>query len=94
VSATGLGWLAAITVVSTVGAVSLFFAGLQRVGPTTASILSTAEPVTTVVLAFLAFGESLSPVQLFGGALVIGAVFVLSVPVRRFTRGRAAYAVS
>ena len=79
VSAAGFGWLGGIAVVSTVGAVSLFFAGLRRVGPTTASILSTAEPVTTVVLAFLAFGESLGPVQLAGGALVLGAVLVLSV---------------
>ena len=78
VSAEGFGWLAGIAVVSTVGAVSLFFAGLQRVGATTASILSTAEPLTTVVLAFLAFGESLAPVQLAGGALVLGAVLVLS----------------
>jgi drug/metabolite transporter (DMT)-like permease len=59
--------------------VSLFFAGLKRVGPTSASILSTAEPVTTVVLAFLAFGESLGPVQLVGGALVLAAALVLSV---------------
>ena len=59
-SAAGFGWLAAIALVSTVAAVSLFFAGLRRVGPTTASIVSTAEPVTTVVLAFLVFGESLS----------------------------------
>jgi drug/metabolite transporter (DMT)-like permease len=79
VSAAGFGWLAGIAVVSTVGAVSLFFAGLKRVGPTTASILSTAEPVTTVVLAFLAFGESLGPVQLAGGSLVLAAALVLSV---------------
>jgi drug/metabolite transporter (DMT)-like permease len=78
VSAAGFGWLTGIAVVSTVGAISLFFAGLQRVGPTTASILSTAEPLTTVGLAFLAFGEALSPVQLAGGALVLGAVLVLS----------------
>ena len=37
VSAEGFGWLAGIAVVSTVGAVGLFFAGLRRVGPTTAS---------------------------------------------------------
>ena len=82
-SAAGFGWLAAIASVSTVAAVSLFFAGLRRVGPTTASIVSTAEPVTTVVLAFLVFGESLSAVQLTGGALVVGAVLVLSARVRR-----------
>ena len=80
VSATGYGWLAGIAVVSTVGAVGLFFAGLQRVGPSSASILSTAEPLTTVLLAFLVFGESLSPVQLSGGALVLGAVLLLSAP--------------
>jgi drug/metabolite transporter (DMT)-like permease len=50
--------------------------------------------VTTVVLAFLAFGESLSPVQLAGGALVVGAVFVLSAPARRTTTARAAYAAT
>jgi drug/metabolite transporter (DMT)-like permease len=57
--------------------VSLFFAGLERVGPTTASILSTVEPVVTVLLAFVAFGEVLSTPQLLGGALVLGAVLVL-----------------
>jgi drug/metabolite transporter (DMT)-like permease len=93
-TAGGLGWLAAIAVVSTVGAVSLFFAGLKRVGPTTASILSTAEPLTTVVLAFLAFGESLTAVQLGGGALVLGAVLVLSAPARKATTARAAYAAA
>jgi len=77
VTAAGWGWLAGIAVVSTVAAVSLFFAGLKRVGPTTASILSTVEPVVTVVLAFLVFGELLSSLQLLGGALVIAAVIVL-----------------
>ena len=47
------------------------------------TIEETAEPVTTVILAFLAFGESLSPVQLGGGALVLGAVLVLSASTTR-----------
>jgi drug/metabolite transporter (DMT)-like permease len=71
VSATGYGWLASLAVVSTVGAVGLFFAGLQRVGPTRASILSTLEPVVTVGLAFAVFGESLGGAQLAGAALVL-----------------------
>ncbi len=82
VSAEGYGWLAAMAVVSTVAAVTLFFAGLRRVGASTASILSTAEPLTTVVLAYLAFGESLGPAQLAGGALVLSAALVLAVPRR------------
>jgi drug/metabolite transporter (DMT)-like permease len=78
VTPTGLGWLAGIAVVSTVAAIALFFAGLRRVGPSTASIVSTAEPVTTVALAYLAFGESLSAQQLAGATLVVAAVLVLS----------------
>ncbi len=79
VTAPGLGWLAAIAVVSTVAAIGLFFAGLRRVGSTTASIVSTAEPLTTVLLASVVLGESLDAVQLLGGALVLAGVVVLSV---------------
>ena len=90
VSAAGWGWLAGIALVSTVAAVSLFFAGLKRVGPTTASILSTVEPVVTVLLAFLVFGELLGALQLLGGALVIAAVLVLAGVRPRAALGRAA----
>jgi drug/metabolite transporter (DMT)-like permease len=82
VNAAGLGWLAGLAVVSTVGAIGLFFAGLQRVGSTAASILSTLEPVVTVALAYLVFGESLGTAPLAGGALVLIAVLVVRVPGR------------
>src|SRR4051812_9374336 len=70
-------WVAAIAVVSTVTPIVLFFTGLRSVGPSTAAILSTLEPPTTVGLAFLTFGESLSAVQLAGGALVLAAILLL-----------------
>ena len=82
-SPAGWGWLACLVVVSTVAAVSLFFAGLKRVGPTTASILATVEPLVTVLLAFLVFGETLGAIQLIGGALVLAAVLVLNARRRR-----------
>jgi drug/metabolite transporter (DMT)-like permease len=82
VSPAGFAWLGGLAVVSTVGAIALFFAGLRRVGPTAASILSTLEPVVTVGLAFAAFGESLGPAQLAGGALVLLAVLAVRVPGR------------
>ena len=63
--------------VSTVLAVSAFFAGLRRVGPSEAAILSTFEPPVTVALAFVALGERLTVAQLFGGALVLAAVVLL-----------------
>src|SRR4051794_8180609 len=81
-SADGFGWIGAIALVSTVGAILAFFAGLARVGPSAASILSTLEPVVTVALAAAAFGESLTAVQLAGGALVLTAVVVMQWPVR------------
>jgi len=76
-------WLALIALVSTVVAVSCFFAGLRRVGPSEAAILSTFEPPVTVVLAFLVLGERLTALQLAGGALVLAAVVVLQLPARR-----------
>jgi drug/metabolite transporter (DMT)-like permease len=84
-SGAGWGWLACIAVVSTVAAIGLFFAGLRRVGPTSAAILSTVEPVVTVLLAFAVFGETLALVQLAGGALVLAAVPALHA---RRPRGR------
>ena len=90
VTPAGWGWLAGIAMVSTVAAVSLFFAGLKRVGPTTASILSTVEPVVTVLLAFLVFGELLGSLQLVGGALVVAAVIVLGSYRPREAMGEAA----
>jgi drug/metabolite transporter (DMT)-like permease len=77
-TAAGWGWIAALAVISTVGAIGLFFAGLRRVGPTTASILASVEPLVTVLLAFLVFGERLGALQLSGGALVLAAVLAIN----------------
>ena len=81
--AAGWGWLVAVALVSTVGAIILFFTGLASVGPSVASILSVLEPVVTIGLAAAIFGESLSRGQLAGGALVLVAVLVVQWPVRR-----------
>jgi drug/metabolite transporter (DMT)-like permease len=77
---TAAGWVAVagIAIVSTVIAISLFFAGLARIGPTRASTLSTIEPLFTVVLAAALLGERIAPVQILGGALILGAVLLLA----------------
>jgi len=74
------GWLAviAIALVSTVAAITLYFAGLERIGPTRASTLSTVEPLVTVTLAAIVLDETIAPVQLAGGALILAAVIVLA----------------
>ncbi|PTL59784.1 transporter [Paraconexibacter algicola] len=77
------GWIVAIALVSTVGAVTLFLAGMARVGPSRASIVSTFEPVVTVGLAMAIYGEALTAVQLAGALLVLSAVVVLNLGPRR-----------
>jgi drug/metabolite transporter (DMT)-like permease len=87
-TAAGWGWLACLAVVSTVASISLFFAGLRRVGPTTASILATVEPLVTVLLAFVVFGETLGVVQVVGGGLVLAAVLMLQAVTARGVRSQ------
>jgi drug/metabolite transporter (DMT)-like permease len=74
------GWLAvvAIALLSTVAAITLYFAGLARIGPTRASTLSTLEPLVTVSLAAVVLGETIAPVQMVGGALILAAVVLLA----------------
>jgi drug/metabolite transporter (DMT)-like permease len=75
-------WLGALAMVSTVGAILLFFAGMSRVGPSTASILSILEPVVTVLGAAAVFGETLTVMQWLGGSLVLAAVLIVQWPSR------------
>jgi drug/metabolite transporter (DMT)-like permease len=82
-TAAGWGWLLCLSAVSTVSAISLFFAGLERVGPTMAAILSTVEPLVTILLALVVLGERLGAIQLLGGALVLAAVVPATVAATR-----------
>jgi drug/metabolite transporter (DMT)-like permease len=74
------GWLAiaATTLIATIIPVVTFLAGLKLIGPTDASMLSTLEPVVTVLLAAWLFGERLSPIILIGGGFILGAVILLT----------------
>ena len=78
--ATATGWLAiaALSIVSTVAAIALFFAGLPRVGPTSASTLSTLEPAVTVALAAVILAEPITLMKVVGGALILGAALVIA----------------
>jgi len=68
--------LTGIAVFSTALAISAFYAGTARIGAAQAALVSTVEPVWTITLATLLFGERLSPVQLVGGLLVLVGVIV------------------
>ena len=75
----GWVWLVAIALVCTVLAIAGFVAGLARVGPARAAILSTFEPIVTVCLAALVLGEPLAWTQLLGGALILAAIGLLQI---------------
>jgi drug/metabolite transporter (DMT)-like permease len=76
-TAGGWIWIAAIALISTVLAIVTFMLGMARVGASTASIVSTFEPVVTVALAVALYGDALGPPQVLGGALVLAAVVAL-----------------
>lgn len=78
--ATAGAWAAvvAIALVSTVVAITTFFAGMERLGAAEASTMSTIEPVVTVFLAWAVLHERLSATRLAGGALILTAVVVLA----------------
>jgi drug/metabolite transporter (DMT)-like permease len=77
---TGTGWfhIAGIVLVATVIPVATFLAGLERIGPTNSAMLSTLEPVVTVLLAAWLFGEKLAWIVLVGGGLILVAVIFLT----------------
>lgn len=78
--ASSQGWAAmgAMVVVATVLPVVTFLAGLERIGPTNAAMLSTLEPVVTVVLAAWLLDEKLVWLTAVGGGLILVAVLLLT----------------
>jgi drug/metabolite transporter (DMT)-like permease len=75
------GWImAGMILFSTILPILTFLAGMVRVGPTAAALLSTLEPVFTVLMAAWFLAEGLTASQLAGGGLVLAAAIALSLP--------------
>ena len=74
----GDAWPGIIAVALIAGFVSVqaFYAGAQRVGAAQASLISTVEPLWTIVAAALLYNEHLQPIQLAGGALILAGVLL------------------
>ena len=68
--------------------IGAFYAGAQRLGAARAALVSTVEPIFTIVAAGLIFGERLTVIQLLGGALILGAVLVAEWGAIRPTQAR------
>lgn len=63
-----------IAVVSTIGPLTLFLAGLQRLSSAKASIIVMIEPVVAALAAWLLLGEQLTGQQMLGGGTVLLAL--------------------
>lgn len=73
------GWIFYIAVVGTILPFGLFFAGINHIRSTRASITATLEPIFAGLLAFIFLGEKLLVLQVIGGCMVILAIVLLQV---------------
>lgn len=74
-------WMASIAsaIISCNIALFTFNAGMKLVGSTTASVLCTIEPVTTVVFSALLLSQRMTAPQLLGGLVILmGAILVVT----------------
>lgn len=78
--ATLMGWISvwAIALVSTALAIVAFFAGLKKIDPANASMISTLEPVVTIMLAVVVLGETVTIAKILGGVMILVAVVLLA----------------
>lgn len=75
---TAAGWLGALGVVLLQGcSIPLYFASIPKIGVETSSIVNNLQPVTSIVAAYLLFGEALTAAQGIGAAMVLGGIVAL-----------------
>ena len=72
----GLG--IAMALLSTVAPAFLLALGIRHIGASRASLISSIGPITTIFLAYFFLNEPMSVVQLFGSALVLAGVLLVS----------------
>jgi drug/metabolite transporter (DMT)-like permease len=73
----GYAAAAAMAVLGTAVALGTFIAGIARVGSAWASIVSSFEPVCTVVLGVVVLGDPIGAGTVLGGAAVVAAAMLL-----------------
>ncbi len=74
---TGLLGLFGVIAIGTIGSMTLFYLGLERLPAGITSMLSTLEPAVSVLLAAIFLGEAVSLQQVAGIALVLAALAAL-----------------
>lgn len=77
------GLILFFALVSTLGAMVLFMAGLKKIKSWEASILSLAEPLFGVLLSVFFLGDQLSLLKVSGGILVLISLAFISLPPKK-----------
>jgi drug/metabolite transporter (DMT)-like permease len=81
--ASALAFIGAVALVAIAGMVT-FVAGISRLGPSRASMISAVQPALTPVVGFAVFADRLAPAQMLGGTLVIAGIVILEARGRPF----------
>ncbi|MGB8065678.1 MAG: DMT family transporter [Candidatus Sulfotelmatobacter sp.] len=76
------GFLFVFSMISVLGAFSLYFLGLQHLEPTRAIVTSCLEPVFSILLTAMLLGEGVRPIQTLGIVLVLSAIVIVQLPGR------------
>jgi drug/metabolite transporter (DMT)-like permease len=75
-----------LAIVPSMFGIPLLLAALARIPSERVALLSTFEPVVTVLLALALLGEQLQPIQIVGAILVLGSAVILQWPIRSVWR--------
>jgi DME family drug/metabolite transporter len=73
----GVGLLFFLALGPTLGGFALYTIGLSHLPASVATIIGTLEPVISVVLAYLLFGEVMNVIQVVGAGLILWSVIML-----------------
>jgi drug/metabolite transporter (DMT)-like permease len=76
-------FLFVFSLVSVLAPFSFYIAGLRNLDPTRAIVVSCLEPVFSIVIAAIALGEIVRPLQALGIVLVLAGILVVQIPDRR-----------
>jgi len=79
----GLVCILLLAFISTVVALMAFIQGVKIIGPSKASIISTLEPIISLILGLLILKESISIGVVFGSIMIIASILILTTDRRK-----------
>ncbi len=86
----GAGWAALLGAAAMQATcIPLFYIILPMIGPERMGILSNIQPVATIVIAYLALGEALRPMQFLGAAMILGGILMMQAAAKREAAAKA-----